>query len=237
MHGAKPREKSMKKTMQMEQTRGRPKGQSRSECQGVAYLTRGSLEKMLSGMVNGGIIGHFWAVEHQPEEGEKKAHWHLRMVPPPSGTVDWRAIAEAVVEQVPGEDLPRKIVLDSGACNNQSEEGLLYARHESKYLRIKGLARVHTDYPREAFLTDSEDWLDEQWRRSDEYRPKPKKMTMEEILDLVESEYCPPERELIRLCLLSGISGTSWQLIQRFRDLSERERRVQEKQAKKDEQG
>lgn len=224
----------MKKTTETEQTRGRPKGQSRSECQGVAYLTRGALEKMLGGLVKGGTIGHFWAVEHQPEANEKKAHWHLRMVPPPSGTVDWRSVADIVVERVPGEELPRKIVLDSGACNNQSEEGLLYARHESRYLRIKGLVRSHTDYPREAFITDSQEWLDEQWNKADEYRPKPKRLTMEEILDLVESEYCPPEKELLRLCLLSGIYGAAWNQILRFQQLSEMEKRQQAREKGKD---
>lgn len=188
-------------------------GMSRSEMQCVAYLTPEALKKQCLALVKSGEIGHFWAVYHEPDEDSKKVHAHLRMTPPPSRAVDWAAIAEKVVELVPFESLPRRLVLGKRATNNESEEGLLYARHESKYLRVKGLLKAVKDYPRDAFITDSEEWLDEQWSASDAFEPSPRKMTMQDLVELVESEICPDDCELLRLALLAGLNQGQWNML------------------------
>lgn len=199
--------------METNTKRGRPQGQSRAEMQCVGYLTEKGLLAHLSRLVREGTIGHFWAVQHTPDEESKKVHWHLRLTPPASKAVDWQAVADGIWETVPGEDKPRRLVLGKAACNNASEEGLLYARHESRYLAAKGLIKAWKDIPRELFKTDSEEWLDAQWAAADAYEPTPRKMTIDDLIELVESEFQPSRRELLRLALKSGLNKGQWEML------------------------
>lgn len=207
------------------QSRGRRKGQSTSEIQCVSYLSTESLLWHLRGRVKAGIIGHFWAVEHEPDEDSKKPHHHVRMTPPIGRSVDWSEICQSIAEVVPGEALPRKLVVSARAVNNQSEEGLLYARHEAHYLRVKGLTKAKLDYPREAFYTDSEEWLDEQWSAADAYEPKPKKMTTDDLLELIDSGLPVSRVALLRLCLSSGLNEGQWRMLCQYQNEVEAEKR------------
>jgi len=224
----------MTKETESAQSRGRPKGQSKSECQCIGYLTRPALQGALGVLVKGGLIGHFWAVEHKPESNETKAHWHIRMTPPPSRTVDWAQVASLVVEKVDGESKVRGLVLDSRSCNNQSEDGLLYARHDSRYLRLKGMDKAFVDYKREEFLTDSEEWLSEQWAKADAFEPAPRKLTMADLLDLVESDICPGHKALLRLALQAGLNKGQWDMLREYRAMCESDRRQQDFKTQED---
>lgn len=96
----------MKKPEKSSSKPGRRAGQSRSEMQCVAFLRPDALLAQLNALVSSGEIGHFWFVEHQPDEETRKVHIHLRMTPPPSRAVVWSEIAASIVEYVPGETLP-----------------------------------------------------------------------------------------------------------------------------------
>ena len=199
--------------------KGRPKGQSRSEMQCISYLTRDAMVRALEGTRERGEIGHWWAVPHMPDEEVKKVHWHLRVCPPPSSSVNWQEWAQGVFELVRGEDKPRRLVLSRGACNNNSEEGLLYARHDSKYLATKGIKKATMDYQKELFLTDSREWLEEQWAIADEFKPTPKKITIQSLIESMEDGVFFVDIELLRICLLAGFNKGQFQMLQDYQHM------------------
>lgn len=197
--------------------RGRPAGQSRSEIQLVGYLTRPALLAHLRRLTDAGTIGHWWAVEHPADEDVRKPHWHLRLTPPPSRAVDWAAVVASVVEDVPGEPLPRRLVASSKAVNDKGLDGLLYARHDARYCDAKGLTKATYDYPREAFLTDSPEWLDALWNEADAYEPAPKRMTAEDLCNEVERNPDISDRALLRACLCNGLNKGIFELLIQYR--------------------
>lgn len=198
---------------------GRRAGQSRSEMQCVAFLRRDALLAQLHALVSSGAIGHFWAVEHEADEETKKPHFHLRLTPPPSRAVVWASLASGIVESVPGESLPRRLVLGKRAVNDESEEGLLYARHDSRYLAAKGLSKSHVDYPRSAFFTDSPEWLDSVWAAADEFTPSPRRMTAEDILNELEKSPHMSPRVLLRLCIVNNLNQGQLTMLERYRSV------------------
>lgn len=202
---------------------GRPAGQSRSEIQVVGYLTRPALLAKLGELVEDGTIGHFWAVPHPPDEDVKKEHWHVRMTPPPSRAVVWADVLARVVEQVPGEQLPRRLVASSGAVNDRGLDGLLYARHDRRYCARKGLKKATLDFPREQFETDCPEWLDGLWNESENYDPAPRRSTVEDILAMVERNPRINDRELLRTCLVSGVNKGQFDMLREYRQMIRRD--------------
>lgn len=203
--------------MSTSQKRGRPAGKSRSECQCVGYLRRTALLPQLNSLVSSGRIGHFWAIEHDADEDTSKPHWHLRMIPPPSRSVDWKALCEAVSEVVPGELLPRRLVLGKGAVNDASFDGLLYARHDSRYCEAKGLVKATLDYPKDRFYTDDPDWFDGLWLAADQFEPERRKMSKLDVVEMLEK--CKgrlSNRQLLRVVLLNGMTLGDYQLFGRY---------------------
>lgn len=196
---------------------GRPKGLSKAEMQCVGYLTRSALLDHLRRLKREGKIGHWWAVEHPADEDASKPHWHLRLTPPPSRAVDWAAVAAEVVEEVDGEPAPRRLVLGKRAVNDESEEGLLYARHDSRYCAAKGLHKSTMDYPPASFLRDDDEWFDGLWKASDEYEPTAKRMTKADLLDLLERNPRLPRLDLLRLCISNGFSKGDFDLLEMYR--------------------
>lgn len=196
---------------------GRPAGQSRSEIQVVGYLTRAEMERQLNALVSDGKIGHWWGVQHEPDEDCKKAHWHVRLVPPPSRAVVWAEILDAVSEMVPGETLPRKLVAGSHAVNDAGLDGLLYARHDRRYCDRKGLTKATYDYPREAFCTDCADWLDNLWSQSDNYEIPAKRTSLEDVIAEVERNPWLSDLALLRTCLVSGINKGQYDMLREYR--------------------
>ena len=185
---------------------GRPVGLSRSEIQVVGYLRREALLAQLSTLVRDGTIGHFWAVEHAPDEDCKKQHWHIRMTPPVSRAVNWAVVVGGVVESVPGESLPRKLVASSRAVNDKATDGLLYARHDSRYCRVKCLRKSVYDYPIEAFATDSKDWLANLWAECDNADIEPRKQTRADLVQWASENPSASWSEIVRVCFLNGLS-------------------------------
>lgn len=206
----------MKSTNNTTPKRGRPAGQSRSEFQCVSFLTTSGLRACLRALVEDGTIGHFWFVKHDPDEETRKPHHHLRMTPPVSRSVDWAAVCARVVETVPGEDLPRRLVASSRAANNESLDGLLYARHDTRYCTVKGLRKRHYDYPRTAFETDDADWLDALWAQSDDYTPTRRRLGSEELLAEVERNPRMSRLDLLRLCLLNGATKGTRDMLEEY---------------------
>lgn len=208
----------MSNTQNTAPKKGRPAGQSRSEIQLVGYLRQAALVKQLNALVAAGKIGHWWAVEHEPDEEARKVHFHIRMVPPLSRAVDWNAIVASVVENVPGEDLPRRLVASKQAVNDKSEDGLLYARHDRRYCDAKGEAKAHYDYPRAAFLTDDGEWLDGLWNAADQFTPAAKRQSAEDLANLLDRHPDTDTRTLLRLCLVNGHTKGTFDMLCIYRD-------------------
>lgn len=205
-----------------ESKKGRPKGQSTSECQCVSFLTPSGLERNLRSLQQAGKIGHWWFVSHTPEtiqsEKDKKPHQHVRMCPPLSGTVNWTDVTDSVQETILGEDLPRRLVVSREDINNNRLDGLLYARHNTRYLTIKGELRQYLDYPFEDFVTDDPEWLKALWIESDTFEPKPKRLSKSDILDKLEK--CSgrmSQKVLLRLCVLNNIGRSDYLMLMEYR--------------------
>lgn len=208
----------MSTTQETETKRGRPAGKSRSEIQLVGYLRKASLVRQLNALVASGKIGHWWAVEHEPDEETKKAHFHVRMVPPLSRAVDWLAVVAGIVEKVPGEELPRRLVASAKAVNDAREDGLLYARHDRRYCDAKGMSKAHYDYPRKAFLTDDDEWLDALWNAADQFTPAAKRQSAEDLANLLDRHPDTDTRTLLRLCLVNGHTKGVFDMLCIYRD-------------------
>lgn len=208
----------MSKAQNTTPKKGRPAGQSRSEIQLIGYLRKPSLVRQLNALKAEGIIGHWWAVEHEPDEDSKKVHFHVRMVPPLSRTVDWNNVVERVQEQVPGEDLPRRLVASAKAVNDHAEDGLLYARHDRRYCDAKGLAKAHYDYSRADFITDDPEWLDGLWNAADQFTPTAKRHSAEDLANLLDRHPETDTRTLLRLCLVNGHTKGTFDMLLIYRD-------------------
>ena len=208
----------MKSTTNTTPKRGRPQGQSRSEFQCVSFLTDDGLHARLSKLVDDGIIGHYWFVHHDADEDDKKPHQHVRMTPPISRSVDWAWVVATVVEMVDGESLPRRLVVKDRAANNKGLDGLLYARHDANYCAVKCLGvKARYDYPRAAFITDDDDWLDGLWAESDRFTPTRRRLGTEELLVEVERNPRMSRLDLLRLCLLNGATKGTKDMLDEYR--------------------
>lgn len=209
--------------------RGRPAGKSRSEIQLVGYLRRPALVEQLNALVKVGAIGHWWAVEHEPDEETKKSHFHVRMTPPISRAVDWSSIVAGITEKVEGEELPRRLVAAARSVNDHAEDGLLYARHDRRYCDAKGLAKAHYDYPRADFLTDDGEWLDGLWAAADQFTPAAKRMSAEDLANLLDRRPDMDIRSLLRLVLVNGHTKGTFDLLCLYRDEVRATRRAKKK--------
>lgn len=212
--------------------KGRPKGQSKSQMQCVGYLPPDELEKQLRSLQAKRLIGHWWFVQHEADEDANKPHCHVRICPPPSRTVDWADIVERVQCKVEGEDLPRRLVLGKGGINDQEEDGLLYARHDARYIAAKGLRKATQDIPREKFRTDSPEWLDDLWNKSEQYQPTPRRLSVDDVLNLVEAEPGMSAKKLLCLCLRNGLNKGQWDMLKELQMILRGEARAKQTKAK-----
>lgn len=197
--------------------RGRPLGKSRCECSCIGYLRPDTLESILNGFVRDGVIGHFWFVEHSQDEEVRKPHCHLRMTPPPSRAVDWAAVCERVQEDIPGEALPRKLVLSKGSVNDAWQDALLYARHDSRYLEAKGLRKATVDIPKEFFRTDSLEWFEQMWIASDSFEPEPRRLSKSDIMAMLDDAPDISNRQLLRVVMVNNFTLSDYHLFSRYR--------------------
>lgn len=215
----KPKETNEKTT----KATGRRQGTTRSEMQCVSFLTLDGLKRNLDALVKAKKIGHYWAVEHEADEDTKKPHQHVRLTPPPSRAVNWSEIAEGIKETVKGEELPRRLVLDARSVNDKREDGLLYARHDSRYCAVKGLTKAHYDYPASAFITDDRDWFDGLWSAADSFSPEPKRQTAAELLAMIERNPMMTEWDLLRACIVANLPKGQADMLEKARLLIRRD--------------
>lgn len=203
--------------MEKKSKRGRPPGKSRCECSCISYLTTTSLLRQMMELVASGAIGHFWFVEHEPDEEAKKPHHHLRMTPPAAQGVIWSELCERVTESLPGESLPRKLVLSHGSVNDCWQDALLYARHDSRYLSAKGMTKLHVDYPIDRFYTDSAEWLEQIWIASDEFEPTKRRMSKVDVMEMLDKCHGGiSSRELLRVVMSNDYTLSDFHLFHRY---------------------
>lgn len=223
-HGGPLRVKQ-RNSMDNEKKRGRPAGKSRCECSVIGYLVPDVLEMHLSALVQSGTIGHYWFVEHEPDEDVSKPHCHVRLCPPASRAVDWSAICERVQQTVPGEDKPRRLVLYKGSVNDAWQDALLYARHDSRYLAAKGLVKATVDIPTVRFHTDSREWLEQIWTASDSFEPEPRRLSKQDVMEMVDNAPDLTNRQLLRIVMVNNMTMGDYQLFITYRSEVRRELR------------
>lgn len=219
--------------------RGRPAGKSPCECSCISYLSTESLKVQLDTLVLKGAIQHYWFVQHKPEKAETKLHHHVRLVPPAAQSVVWEDLCREVVEIVPGESAPRALVLYNGSVNDCWQDALLYARHASRYLALKGMTKQFVDYPISEFVSDSRDWLEYIWAESESFEPERKKLASEDVMRIIdEREGQMSKLDLLRIVLGNRFKFTDFQLFQVYcvecaKAASER-KRLEEERSKRE---
>lgn len=103
----------------------------------ISYNTKEFLVDKLSIMRSKHRILSWFMIKHNPDQDDKKEHWHVRIVP--NGKIDLADLFDEFIEYVPGEDLPRRTI---NWVNSSCEpEAILYFLHHEKYLRYKKMER------------------------------------------------------------------------------------------------
>lgn len=122
----------------------------------ISYNSKAFLIGTLNDLVKNGFL-QFWAfIRHEPEEDEKKQHFHVWLEP--AKRVDSQFLAGKFTEIVAGEELPRKCL--PFHFNSSWSDWYWYGLHDKRYLASKGESRKYVYLPSEYFSSDS-DYLDE----------------------------------------------------------------------------
>lgn len=128
----------------------------------ISYNTPAFLAGRLADLVNGGIIEYAHWIHHEPEEDEKKDHFHL--VLQPNKRLDTSALRKEFVE------LPVGLSASLGVMPFQfskMRDWLLYGVHDKAYLIQKGQKRSRS-YKFDDIKTTEPDLLDTQWKEAHE---------------------------------------------------------------------
>ena len=142
----------------------------------ISYNTPSFLAGRLADLVKGGIIEYAHWVHHEPEEDEKKPHFHL--VLQPNKRLDTSALRMQFVEPSVGSAplgvLPFQF--------SKMTDWLLYAVHDTAYLIQKGQKRSRA-YKFEDIKTTEPDLLDTQWKEAHEGE----NTRMRQVIEMAES--------------------------------------------------
>ena len=140
----------------------------------VSYNTEPFLEMKIEELKKAKIISFAFWIHHQPDTDERKEHNHTYVIP--SAMIQTDDFKEEFIEQVPGEELPRKGRIERTSNYDFKEskwdDALLYAIHDKQYLSNKGLTRnIH--YKFEDIKTTDKDFLEALIKRITPWSDKP----------------------------------------------------------------
>ena len=122
---------------------------------GISYNTPSFLQGKLEEWKSSGLIEFGAFIYHLAEEGEKKDHLHVFVLPAKRlQTLDLENDSFEFDRLHP--DKPLKIV---GLTLSKESEWILYTLHDPDYLKEKGLQRIH-HYSLEDFITTDQDLFD-----------------------------------------------------------------------------
>lgn len=143
----------------------------------ISYNTPSFLAGRLADLVKGGIIEYAHWVHHEPEEDEKKDHFHL--VLRPNKRLDTSALRKQFTELPVGSASPLGVMPFQ---TSKMTDWLLYAVHDAAYLIQKGQKRSMS-YKFEDIKTTEPDLLDVQWKEAHEGE----NTRMRQVIEMAES--------------------------------------------------
>jgi hypothetical protein len=160
----------------------------------ISYNTPDFLKGKLYTLVRQGIIEYAHWIWHEPEKDETKSHAHLLLKP--NKRLDTSALRNEFIEQLPGEELPRKVL---PFVNSKITDWILYAVHDTVYLTKKCQSRVH-QYTQSDIHTTEPDLLLEHWKEAHEGEDSRMKLVIElaekgaEWRDILKMGVVPPNQ-------------------------------------------
>lgn len=103
----------------------------------ISYNTKDFLEEKLNEWRKNGIIEFAMWIRHEPEEGDKKAHFHVYIKPARLlQTLD----LEEMSQEIDPQNLDKPLKMISFRSSVESD-WVLYSIHDKQYLAEKGLTR------------------------------------------------------------------------------------------------
>lgn len=124
----------------------------------ISFNSEKFLKGKLRELVTQGVLEYGYAIFHQPEEDEKKEHWHI--VVKPNRRLDTSALRNLFIETIAGEDKPLGVL--PFRPTNRISDWILYSVHDTAYLIRKGEVRKHS-YSKVDFFATEPDLFDEDW--------------------------------------------------------------------------
>ena len=128
----------------------------------ISFNTESYLQGILDTLVKSHKITAYHFIKHEPEEDEKKPHFHVWILP--SKMIQTEDLREALKEFDP--EHPDKPLGCLPFESSNFDNWYMYVLHDVRYLAQKGQSRKY-HYSRHKVVTSDEDFLDEQVRQID----------------------------------------------------------------------
>lgn len=122
----------------------------------ISYNSEGFLTHTLNKLVSSEVLEYWFAILHQPEEDETKAHYHVIMLP--CGSIDTHSLRREFDEVEEGSDIPLGCM--PIRVSKSFDDWYLYAVHHRGYLMWKCETRAF-HYSFDDFLGSDLDLLRE----------------------------------------------------------------------------
>lgn len=106
----------------------------------ISYNSKEFLQLKLNELKRNEIILFGFFIYHDPEQDEKKGHFHVVMEP--NGKVNLKALQEEFLEKDKTGN-PKPLGVMPFNITQSYDDWILYSLHDSDYLMSKGLAREH----------------------------------------------------------------------------------------------
>lgn len=154
----------------------------------ISFNTPSFLAGKLRSLVTEGVIEFAHWIYHQPEDDEKKGHFHL--VLKPNRRLNTGALQNEFKEPVAGEDKPLGVLPFK---NSKMQDWILYAVHDKAYLIRKNRQQRKFSYDQSEIKTTDSDLLEEDWREAHENEDS----RVKQVIEMAENGVTWPE--IIRL--------------------------------------
>lgn len=117
----------------------------------ISYNSEAFLKGVLNNMVKAHRVAKWYAILHQPEADEAKAHYHVYVEP--NGLLDTMALSEALREPDPKN--PTKPLGCIAWKSSKLDDWILYVLHDRAYLASKGEDRQYEYDYAEMLMSDT----------------------------------------------------------------------------------
>lgn len=126
----------------------------------ISYNSEAFLRSVAASLVSSGVADYVHWIRHEPEEDERKAHFHVLLQP--SRAVDTHELGK-LFREVDLTAAGKFLGVTDVWRPSKADDWLLYSVHHAGYLRAKGQTRkLH--YSLDDISSTSPDFLRVQWR-------------------------------------------------------------------------